>query len=133
MNAIMFNWEEVTTMSEKPLEPQLVKRHAGIAVLKLQELMLAHSEKNQMRNKLRDMIEGVEEPRIVLDMTDVTAISSMMLGVIMALNLRIMRQNGKLRLCNVTTDVHVAFTLVKLDKIIPVDDSLYDSQEQLGG
>ncbi|MCC6581588.1 MAG: STAS domain-containing protein [Phycisphaeraceae bacterium] len=113
----------------KIVKPIIVNRPGSIGVIKLEDVMGAQRDDAEMRMKLRTIIEGTDTPRIILDMKGVQTISSLMLGAVMALNLRIRRQNGELRICNVTPDISVAFNLVRLSAIIPIDDTIDDAYE----
>ncbi len=108
-----------------------VVRRGKVAVIRVKDLMIAQSDPEELKQRLALVIENVDKPQVVLDMAEVDRISSLMLGVIMALTLRIRRQRGEVRLCNAIPDIQVAFAVVKLDSIIPMDDTLDDALEAL--
>jgi|GEM_PF-3320119 len=110
-----------------------ISRYGAVAVIRLKNLMQNQDAVGELKKRLRHLIEGTDRPRIVLDMEEVSSISSLMLGVIMALNLRIRRQRGQLRLCNLSPDIQVAFALVKIDSIIPIDSDVDDAVEAING
>ncbi len=125
----MVNLTRNFLVTDQPIKPFIVNKQGQISVLRLKDLMHEQQAVTQLKHDVRQMIEGTDKPRLILDMQDVNRISSMMLGVIMALNLRVKRQDGEMRMCHIQPDIMLAFSLVKLDVIVSLDDTLEDSYE----
>lgn len=83
--------------------------------------------------ELHGLVEELDKPRMVLDLAEMSSITSAVLGVIMGLNLKIMRKKGVLHLCCLTPQVSDVFHLVKLDTILDVHASIDEAVQAANG
>jgi anti-anti-sigma factor len=74
--------------------------------------------------ELHGIVEELDSPRLVMDLSGMTAVTSAVLGVIMGVNLKITRKKGQLHICGLTAQVSDVFRLVKLDKILDIHPSV---------
>ncbi len=65
---------------------------------------------------------------LILDMHNVTAMSSQMLGKLVAVNKTILKMKGRMALTNVQSKVKTLFTVTKLNRVIKIES---DSQKLL--
>ncbi len=74
-------------------------------------------------SKIKEILIKSKNPEIILDLINVGFIDSIGIIKIFRLHLLIKKLNGKLFLLNVNKDIKEIFTIIELDKIIPVIDS----------
>lgn len=110
---------------------EIVHWESGVAIVSMARLLSEHGVREEAKTPLRKAIEdSPHRPLVVLDYDGVTRLTSAMLGAIMAINLRVKRMRGFMRIARLNPDLTVAFSLVKLDKIVPIDDDLASSIER---
>jgi len=69
---------------------------------------------------LYSLCDQTTRPRFLLDLENVDMINSKLLGVIMGLNLKVLRKQGELRLCGIKPRVREVLNLTRLDEILHV-------------
>lgn len=83
-------------------------------------------------DQLSAIVPSNAETALVLDFSNVEAISSSMLGKMIPLQRRIDNQQGKLRLCGMSNTVRSVFRTTNLDRLFKIDRDLAESREALG-
>lgn len=71
----------------------------------------------KLLEKLGGMIEKRHQVQLLLNMEKLTYISSAGIGALVSLLKKIRRQNGAMKMCRVTDDVHEIFEVMCLTKI----------------
>ena len=71
-------------------------------------------------DEIYDVIKGVNAPKLVVDFNRVERLSSATLGMLIALNKVVGKQNGQLRLANVNKEVMEIFKITKLDGVFKI-------------
>jgi anti-sigma B factor antagonist len=71
-------------------------------------------------DEIYEVIKGVDAPKLVVDFNKVERLSSATLGMLIALNKVVGKQNGQLRLANVNKEVMEIFKITKLDGVLKI-------------
>jgi len=82
---------------------------------------------DELAERIRPLAAEQEQPVIIIDFTGVTGASSAILGLVMSTNLKVARNDGRLRLCGMGPEMREIFRLTKLDSILSIDRDLDDA------
>lgn len=74
----------------------------------------------EIGSRLNELIDGSEQPRLLLDFVSVDHLSSAALGMLINANNRIKQRNGQLRLCNIKPQIFEVFKITKLDRLFKI-------------
>ena len=103
-------------------QPKLnVRRQENVLVVEfedrriLEETMIA-----QIGERLSELIQAESEPRVLLDFKNVEHLSSAMLGVLITLNKRLAKRQGRLSLAGIQPQVYEVFKITRLDKLFTI-------------
>jgi anti-sigma B factor antagonist len=93
----------------------------------IEELMI-----NQIGERLSEIAEGGDEPRILLDFGNVEHLSSAALGMLIQLNKRLAERSGKLALINIRPQIFEVFKITRLNKLFNIAKNRDDAIQSLG-
>ena len=71
----------------------------------------------EIGHTLTSIIDGVANPKLLLDFAHVEHLSSAALGMLINANSRIKEKNGQLRLANIKPQIFEVFAITKLNKL----------------
>ena len=74
----------------------------------------------EIGNTLASMIDETENPKLLLDVSNVDHLSSAALGMLINANNRIKQRNGQLRLANIKPQIYEVFVITKLNKLFRI-------------
>ena len=74
----------------------------------------------EIGNTLNHMIDEVNNPKLLLDFSNVDHLSSAALGMLINANNRIKTRNGQLRLTNIRPQIYEVFVITKLNKLFRI-------------
>lgn len=74
----------------------------------------------QVLAQLRQLVESLDQPRIVLNFARLKNVSSNFLGMVMDITLKTTHKKGQLRVCEMREPVKDLFELTRLDKLVPI-------------
>jgi len=74
----------------------------------------------EIGNTLTSMIDESENPKLLLDFSNVDHLSSAALGMLINCNNRIKQRNGQLRLANIKPQIYEVFVITKLNKLFRI-------------
>ena len=81
-----------------------------------------------------DLYRLADEPdcrALLLNFSGVTGLSSVMLGKLLVLRKKMQRKQGRLKLCDVGSEVHEVFTATKLNRLLDIHESEADALKTL--
>ncbi len=81
--------------------PFTVQHSEGIHCIEFRHDLRDPFEVERTNQELHMIVEGSKQPLCVLNLCNVQTITSKLLGIIMGLDLKILRKQGQLRLCNI--------------------------------
>lgn len=85
----------------------------------------------QMNYEVHGLLEQTDSPQFIVDFSQVREMSSAIPGVIMGIHLKVCRRKGDLRLCGINPELMEVFTLMKLDTILAIDQTVNESLERV--
>jgi len=95
-------------------------QQGNVTVVRFNHDTFDRIEIEHVRDDLRALIDQSENKNFIIDFEDVSYMSSVILGVIMGIHLKICRNKGQLSLCALRPQILEIFLLMKLDKILTI-------------
>jgi anti-anti-sigma factor len=84
---------------------------------------LTEANVEDMGRQLAALVEGREEPHLVLDLGEIDLLTSMALAKFIRLNGRLRARGGRLTLVNLKPVVRQVFAVTRLDRVLDVRDT----------
>lgn len=97
-----------------------VTRVQGVTIVEFLDDITDPFDLERTNQDLHTLVEDEDRPLIVLDLRRVGSINSRLLGVIMGLDVKVLRKKGKLRLCELQPQVREVFDLTRLRDILSI-------------
>jgi anti-sigma B factor antagonist len=112
-------------MQDSPMSetsPQIsVVSHKDIRIVEFTSTkILDEANIAEIGNTLNHMIDEVNNPKLLLDFSNVDHLSSAALGMLINANNRIKTRNGQLRLTNIRPQIYEVFVITKLNKLFRI-------------
>ncbi len=79
-----------------------------------------------MGNQLFGLVDEDGRKKIILDFANVEYLSSAALGKLITMDKKVKAAKGKLRLCNIRTEIYEVFAITRLNKLF----NIFDDQEK---
>ena len=77
--------------------------------------------------EINRIIDGADEPRLLINFEDVDHLSSAALGTLISVNNRIREKGGQLRLANIDPQIYEVFAITKLNKLFEIHETTGDA------
>lgn len=77
----------------------------------------------QIGEQVNGLAARVDKPKLVLDFTTVSHMSSSALGMLITLHKRVREKSGQLRLCNIQPQIFEVFVITRLNEIFDIYSS----------
>ncbi|MCX5661995.1 MAG: STAS domain-containing protein [Planctomycetota bacterium] len=103
--------------SDQPFDIHVID---GVNVVEFHDDITDPFDLERTNQDLHTMVESEERPLIVLDLRNVASINSKLLGVIMGLDVKVLRKKGRLQLCAIQPQVQEVFDLTRLRDILSI-------------
>ena len=98
-----------------------VTDHKDVKVVDfIESKILDEANITEIGNTLNHMIDEVNNPKLLLDFSNVDHLSSAALGMLINANNRIKTRNGQLRLTNIRPQIYEVFVITKLNKLFRI-------------
>lgn len=94
------------------------RAHDGVVVLTFLPGLMVASESRERIDDVSDAMQGCS--RIILDLSQLQILSSIFLGLLVALNRRVTEAEGKMKICGVQPDVREVFRMTKLEELFEI-------------
>jgi anti-anti-sigma factor len=91
----------------------------GITVVRFDDIQIGPDS----REPLYAVAEDPGHPKIVLDLSDVYALSSLALGILANFQQRIEARDGQLKLCGLNPNIKQLFRMTKLEQIFNIHET----------
>ena len=99
------------------------QRDRGTIVKPLQSQFLSATESRPLWDQISKIAHDETCQTLVLDLANVTFVSSEILGEFIELTRTMKRHSGRLILCHVWSEIHDVIQLMKLDQVLTVTDN----------
>jgi len=106
-----------------PDQAQRIKiiRSGDVAVVELADKkILEETIISQIADQLFALAGEADVPRLVVDFSNVTHMSSGALGMLITLHKRIRQKNGQLRFCHIRPSIYEVFAITRLNEVFTV-------------
>jgi len=83
-------------------------------------------------NELRDAVSRVvssENPRLIIDLSNVTYLSSMAIGELIRAHITYARRNWEFRISGIKDQVYTIFEITKLTRVLNIHDTLNHAEQ----
>ena len=87
---------------------------------------------NEIGERLKRIVAQAESPKIVLDFSEVTHMSSSALGVLITIHKRIREKNGRLSFAGIQPSIYEVFVITRLKEIFPIHSSVEEAVASTG-
>jgi anti-sigma B factor antagonist len=88
----------------------------------LDEVNISH-----IGERLQGLVAKAENPKFVLDFSNVGHMSSSALGMLITLHKRVREKKGQLRLCGIQATIYEVFVITRLNEIFEITKTLDDA------
>lgn len=107
----------------------LVQREEDVTVITfLDRNILDEANIQQIGEEIRNIIQKLAVPKILISFENVDHLSSAALGVLITINKLVRQKDGQLRLANIDPQIYEVFVITKLNKLFKIfkttDDGL---------
>lgn len=107
-----------------------LERIGDVAVLMPRGMLKGGKETDELENALRKLIYG-DETKILLDLAQVTHMSSMAIGVLASAHSSATKRQVRFAVCNVEKRIKSILVLIKLANILDVYETRKDALQAL--
>lgn len=85
----------------------------------------------QINDEIVGLVDGAEEPKLLISFANVDHLSSAALGTLITVHNRVKQRGGQLRLSNIDPQIYEVFTITKLHKLFEIHDTDDDALASL--
>src|ERR1051325_12055700 len=85
----------------------------------------------EIGEKLSEIVEKEERPRIIISFAAVDHLSSAALGTLIIINNKVKQKSGQLRLSDINPQIYEVFNITKLNKLFRIYNTMKEAQESL--
>lgn len=82
--------------------------------------ILEEANIQQIGDEIAKLIEASDNPRLLIDFSQVEHLSSAALGTLITINNKVRQKDGQLRLCNIDPQIYEVFVITKLNKLFQI-------------
>ena len=108
-------------MNEAGFDDLVIERRGDVYVIEfLAETMLDQVRIQGVGRQLEDLAAKSGHPKIVISMSNLEAVSSAVLGVLISVNEKIQSLKGELRLASIPASIMEVFKVTRLDKLLNI-------------
>ena len=108
-------------MSHTDSPPFVVEHRGGIHIIQFtSESLIDQAQIQEVGSELERIIVNSGHPKIIIDLSTLSQVSSAMLGVLINLNMKARSMKGQIRIASVPTSIMEVFKLTRLDKLLKI-------------
>ena len=93
--------------------------------------ILDESNIAEIGEKLSEIVDAEERPKIIISFAAVDHLSSAALGTMIIINNKVKQKGGQLRLSNINPQIYDVFEITKLNKLFKIYSTVKEAQESL--
>ena len=109
-----------------------LERRRGVEVLTLlDDALITVDDIRPLREELVEILQAMDEPRLVMNLHEVSVLDSAGLGMLLILRATIERRSGAMVLAGVAGRLRDILQATKLDRVFPIHDSVEEAVESL--
>ncbi|MBS3733952.1 MAG: STAS domain-containing protein [Phycisphaerae bacterium] len=114
-------------------EPRLsVSVEDGVSVVRfVDEKILDEMSISEIGRQLEALVNEASRPRMVLDFSGVSHMSSSALGMLITLHKHVREKDGDLRLASIQPEIYEVFVITRLNDVFRIHDAVSEALESL--
>ena len=93
--------------------------------------ILDESNIAEIGEKLSEIVDGEDRPKIIISFAAVDHLSSAALGTMIIINNKVKAKGGQLRLSNINPQIYDVFEITKLNKLFKIYSTVKEAQDSL--
>jgi anti-sigma B factor antagonist len=115
------------------IKPRISVEYAENATIVtfVDEKILEEMDIQALRESVMSVIEEGGRINLILDFCNVRFLSSAVLGLLMRISKKVYEQDGRLRLCNISSRLYEIFKITRLNKIFDIYDDVESATQSL--
>lgn len=103
------------------IAPITIHQEKDVRVVEFTESkILEQANIDAISQRLSELLDGVDRPKLLLDFKQVDHLSSAALGVLITINKKVRDQHGQLRLVEIKPQIFEVFQITKLDRLFKI-------------
>jgi len=109
-----------------------INDHDGLIEARLMmDAIVDEANIQSMDRELKSIIDGREQPMVVINFGNVRHLSSSALGTLISFNSAVQDRDGQLRLAEINDTILEVFKITKLDRIFVIEETAQDARASL--
>ena len=105
-----------------------VRKEEGITQVEFVDRnILDEANIQRIGEEISEIIDGDEQPRLLISFSNVDHLSSAALGTLITIHNRLKQKGGQLRLANIDPQIYEVFMITKLNKLFDIHESHDDA------
>lgn len=118
-------------MAQEPVLLKVTRQGDTVQVEFTTRKILDETTIAEIGDRLSDIVEKEEHPRLIISFAGVDHLSSAALGTLIIINNKVKGRNGQLRLSNINHQISEVFSITKLDRLFRIFPTVKEAQESL--
>jgi anti-anti-sigma factor len=103
-----------------------VESQDGVTIVRFDDIQIGPDA----RDSLYGLVENEGHTRVVVDLSELWALSSLALGILANFQQRIESRGGRLVLCGLNANLKQVFRMTKLEQIFAITETAQDALQQ---
>jgi anti-sigma B factor antagonist len=128
-NEVIYNFGKGVALFKGYYVSTLMTRHEDdILLVYFQDIRIIDEPRIQnLGQDLINLIKDGKERKVILNLDNVSFMSSAMIGKLILFGKKCSSNNVDLRICNINPNIREVFDLMKLDRVFKVDENEHDA------
>ena len=102
----------------------------GVALVAAEGSFVGMEKVEELREAVSQIVTS-ENPRLIIDLSKVTYLSSMAIGELIRTHITYTRRNWKFAVSGIRDQVHTIFEITKLTKVLNIQDTLDHAKQSI--
>ena len=107
--------------------PLVIQEHDGVICAQLTASYLDVAEVPRIQDELIRATSSMTTPRIVVDLQGVQYLPTTALGMLVAIQTKVLKAGGQLRLAALSPQIDALIRTARLDRIFDIESSIHDA------
>ena len=121
----------VMVMAQEPALLRVTRQGDTVQVEFTTRKILDEANIAEIGERLSEVVEKEEHPRIIISFAAVDHLSSAALGTLIIINNKVKQRNGQLRLSNINPQIYEVFSITRLNKLFRIYPTIQEAQQSL--
>jgi len=110
-----------------------IRNQNGITIVEfIDRNILDEANIQNIGEEISTVIDGADQPRLLISFSNVEHLSSAALGTLITINNKVRAKDGQLRLANIDPQIYEVFVITKLNKLFQIHETTDEALSSLG-